>query len=213
MLVKNEISYESKGLFKRLNHMTYDIFYELMSLEELNLNDSNKAKIKALYIRSEKSDTKSDAFDCIDALITEKNYEDFKKTLSLDDIKMNDMMKDNIKKLYCQTDALALQGSIKEAKKSWQLLMIVIKKYKPSFISLPLNEFDGGIPQFPVFIINDFTWLVDQYFLKKDFTKVELKFIDALYDEARLYYEIGHFDKGDDVWKEIQDIINQRRRK
>jgi len=200
------------NIFESWNLLSFEVFCDSMLIDQLNLSDDKMTYLKNLFNKSQSLKTKGQAFDCIDMLVTERNFETFKSSLNTQ-VKMNDMIADSLKKLYFKTDMFALKGNITEAKKSWQLLMVIVKKYNPSIISLPLNEFDGGIPKFPSFIIIDFSEFARLNELKKSFTKIEIKFLDALYDEARLYYEIGHYDKGDEIWHEINDILNQRKRK
>ncbi|MBI9011304.1 MAG: hypothetical protein JEZ08_03675 [Clostridiales bacterium] len=210
---------------KKNNHnqnatIDFKRFSEIMHINELDLSIEDKEEIHQLFeiIKSYELSGRMDEvarvwekiLTLIDLKTTEKNYKQFKDNIGLSQYDMSDHVKQTIKALYIKTDSYSLSGRVGEAKRSWRLLMDLLEQFIPQFTPLPLNLFDGAIPPFPKFIQSGFEQYKTDKSLEVYFSSIEINFIGTLYEESKMYYEIGQQDRGDEVWLEMEEIINDR---
>jgi len=209
---KNNLKQKAMIDFKR--------FSEIMHLYKLELEIDDQEEIQHLFVTLKDYDS-SDCMDeatqilekivtMIDEKTTEKNYKVFKENTGLNQYDICDHVKEKIRELYIRTDSYALRGRVTEAKRTWQLLMVILEQFIPHFVPLPLKSFDGAIPPFPKFIQTRFEKYKGEKALEENFSSIEIDFIGSLYEESKMYYEIGQLDLGDEVWLEIEEIINDR---
>jgi len=211
--------YEKKN-HKQQAVIDFKRFSEIMHLNQLELPIDDQEEIHQLFvtIKEHESSGRMDEathiwekiLTLIDEKTTEKNYESFKENIGLNQYDICDHVKENIRELYIRTDSYALSGRVAEAKRTWQLLMAVLEQFVPHFVPLPLKSFDGAIPPFPKFIQSGFEQFKSEKALEEFFSSIEIDFIGSLYEESKMYYEIGQLDLGDEVWLEMEEIINDR---
>jgi len=195
-------------------------FSEIMHLYKVELPIDDQEEIHQLLVTLkdyESSDSMDEATPIFEKILTlidektiEKNYEVFKENIGLNQYDICDHVKEKIRELYIRTDSYALRGRVAEAKRTWQLLMVILEQFVPHFVPLPLKSFDGALPPFPKFIQTGFEQYKGEKALEVYFSSVEIDFIGALYEESKMYYEIGQLDLGDEVWLEMEEIINDR---
>ncbi len=136
----------------------FKTFATLMRLTELDLDDEAYLEIKTVFDDVKKHDKLSlyvhanvlwdKLINLIDFKVTECNFRQFEDSISLDKDAINETVYNNIKKLYFLTDFYALNGRVAEAEASWKVLMDLLEKEQNKFIAMPLNKFDGAIPEF-----------------------------------------------------------------
>jgi hypothetical protein len=136
----------------------FKTFATLMRLTELDIDDEAYIEIKTVFDDVKKYD-KLDLYihanalwdkliNLIDFKVTECNFRQFELNLSLERDAISKTVYNNIKKLYFLTDFYALNGRVAEAEASWKVLMDLLENEQNNFISIPLNKFDGAIPEF-----------------------------------------------------------------
>lgn len=211
--------------YKKNNHkqqavIDFKRFSEIMHLNQLELPINDQEDIRQLFvtIKDYESSGRMDEathiwekiLTLIDEKTTEKNYESFKENIGLNQYDICDHVKEKIRELYIRTDSYALSGRVAEAKRTWRLLMVILEQFLPNFVPLPLKSFDGAIPPFSKFIQTGFEQYKGEKRLVEYFSSTEIDFIGALYEESKMYYEIGQLDLGDEVWLEMEEIIHDR---
>jgi hypothetical protein len=157
--IRSLLTKESKPFVLRQEVLIdFKTFATLMRLTELDLDDETYLEIKTVFDGVKKHDKLGlyvhanvlwdKLINLIDFNVTECNFRQFEAYLNLDKDAINETVYNNIKKLYFLTDFYALNGRVAEAEVSWKVLMDLLETEQNNFISLPLNKFDGAIPEF-----------------------------------------------------------------